>query len=439
MCMRSGTFNLTYSLNQVLPYRYPHDLTSVKVKKIVAILKHEFNYNHDKFHLESKFAAFDDLEVCVSFLILHLYYVNIFYCKIKYFTKKVEYIFGNRLSTHVKNELYRIYNIINEHKDINYIIKIDNIHVIWSDIILPELEKYKKVTDVYNYDASQYTNTPELLIMQSNDECLSVIDKALYIYSSKDTVDRISLQDFIYRTYGIAVSVNGVACVGKTTFLLDCIDNIKSVYDQNAQIIKCSNLNGNCKNKKDDIAEALLHQYTMYGALFKYYTSVADRDPFNNYIWRIIMEGFESNRDIRGILYNHLRCLDDDQLDCIGKLPLIFILERDQLANRQRMQLRNRNGDYFRCKIEKYVMLQFVCYLAFGLMVNRINKSILIVYNDELDIAKEYILSKIQHNIANHNNRLPEIKPPSQHKAQYKTSGPSSEIYKTAMKLNIYK
>jgi hypothetical protein len=123
---------------------------------------------------------------------------------------------------------------------------------------------------------------------------------------------------FLYDTKFTAVKINGTACAGKTTILNNTLAEIKETIDSNAEILKIGSMGGFAGKDYNQVL-AMQYQYVAIGMADQFYTSVCDRCPFNNMIWRIILAMMDTTQDLVTVFMKELSDISPLMLELMAK------------------------------------------------------------------------------------------------------------------------
>lgn len=343
----------------------------------------------------------------------------------RYFQNAGAYEFG----------LIDMHDNFNEHWTDTYVIEVCGIQFPWNDIVLPLFFKSQRKEVMRNpkpkYFLWDYADKTELLNLLTSITDERPLDQ--YFGASGLHV----INDFVLDTLIFAPSVNGTACVGKTTLLRNSLNQIQSTIDKNAFIIKSGNL-GTFAGKDNCQLIALTQQMTNQLANQVAYTSIADRDPFNNAIWRLVQYKFDRPNISSGLI-EALSFLDPQTVMFMRQVPTIFIIDTDTRANRARMAARATQGDEWRCKVKNYVLHQNVVYAAMAFLFgkplfNRACPSAPASFSKIEDLLVE----KVKHN-AHLMRTNPTIKMHPPHGTYSEIVIDDSCDYEFAKKLTLYK
>ena len=322
----------------------------------------------------------------------------------------------------ITNQLKRKLAIIHETFDYqkNYFVRIDNsLALPWNDFILPTLMRH-------SLSKNNLVNDLELPSMSYNKSTklinkVSIENRKLELYSIGNAIyrnDNIILntqlfgkinesriQHFINNTLPVALSINGTACSYKTTFINNCLSEIKNQIDPNARILKIGKM-GKFKGKDSNQVLAMNYQYMISSLVHIYYTSLFDRCKFNNMIWRIILACMNTNKDPVMMALNKLLDFTPHIINQMKMEPIIIFIDLNKIENRKRMNMRNKGSDKIRASIENYVSAQNIVY---GLLAYLCDWPIFPA-NLQLhsDIAK-FIITKIKKNVSAYSETLPPI------------------------------
>ncbi|UOT91815.1 TK1 [Aratus pisonii nudivirus] len=323
-------------------------------------LKEHFNDNKDLmfgFNLESYMLVFPEklLIAYISCAILNIFSkirsINFIYNPATNFDHDCQYIIKL-----IKENLC-------EYEDKTYYLQVKDIYLPWNDYILPEItgrlhgvvtrERFQKPLDCIKNKLHLHHVVHQLMIKDNE-----------FIESLKSEKVR---NHFTNKTISAAVSINGTACVGKTTLLSKLKNLVTSSHDETCQIEKIGRY-GKYKGKDNNQILSLSYQSILLNIANRYPSNLLDRDPFNNLIWRCILQCVHTNSknledEIVEIFYN---CISQNLLKTMKTYPIIILIDLNEEDNRRRMFLRNTGGDRKRCYITNYVLIQNVFYSLFA-------------------------------------------------------------------------
>lgn len=315
-----------------------------------------------------------------------------------------------------------------------FYLSIPPIYLPWSDIIIP------KLFSSYNYIVEEQIKPVISTDLHMNyDNLIDIVTRILN--PDETTLENISQWDtnqFLYSTDSIAVGVNGTACAGKTAILNKALEKIKTDFDPNAEILKAGKFGG-YGGKDIEQVLSLSYQATLFCSMYNQYTSIADRDMFNNLIWRLILCHMDTATCTpKLIVDNFLSKISSNIIKIMTRKPIIILLDLNVPENRYRMYRRNTGGDRKRCFIEFYTPAQNAIYGLFAYLCNWP------IFNRDFDQTKQdfivdLIVSKINENIKNNNDKLPIKNTLEEGSFIYNTGNENITDYKTAVTLGIFK
>ncbi|QBB28658.1 p-loop NTPase [Homarus gammarus nudivirus] len=231
----------------------------------------------------------------------------------------------------------------------------------WNDFIIPELANHL-YPSVYESKAELRDSDHYM-----HNEIYPIIKKLFYKDQKfiEGLTSKQACDNFLYATKNAAVCVNGTACVGKTSLLLEIQEEIKKTHDPLCRIMKLGTY-GTYKGKDQSQTLALTYQSIGMSLVMNEPASLMDRDPFNNLIWRIILQlmgTYETDESFIVAATNLVvSTLSRNLMATISQFPIIFLVDFDETANRERMFNRATGGDRKRCYIKNYVMAQNIIY-----------------------------------------------------------------------------
>lgn len=300
----------------------------------------------------------------------------------------------------IKSILFLMCAIFNKLKTVNKIYYINEITYPWNNAIIPAIgrlmtenkksftncDRYIDLTQNYNTcveddDLNTETCNPALNFKQMSllEYCPKLELIALKFFNG-DVQDLVThhydltdefIDDWVKRTHNHAVFVSGTACVGKTTFLNDAIKNIQEKYNECATIMKSGRCGG-FDGKDEDLILALSLQATMLNYATTYTTCIGDRTPYDNLIWRFIMNlpRFNDTGSMVAEFTKSFSKFSPVLLQLIAKEPYIIIINTNVLKIREQMKMRNHANDVSRSDVYRYVELQNMAYGVFGHLSN---------------------------------------------------------------------
>lgn len=216
---------------------------------------------------------------------------------------------------------------------------------------------------------------------------------------------------FLHETCNDAVMVNGTACVGKTSFLQEVVEEIRNKIDPNSRLLKASGCGG-FRGKDCEQVLAMQYQLCASGLAKLCYTSVIDRCFFNNLLWRIIQALYNTNTDIVEYFLFLFSLFSPAVIELMKREPIIVIIETNVPRNRKRMFDRDEGGDHIRCRLERYVIAQNLVYGVFATLCNWPLIDLGNFSFNETNIFKkiqQLILEKIILNVERNGKKLPTV------------------------------
>ncbi|UBZ25644.1 TK1 [Carcinus maenas nudivirus] len=337
-----------------------------------------------------------------------------------------------------------ISKLLNANKKDNYYIaiKLDHIkqqqpcyiYLPWNDYIMTNLAA------VLYDDEMQFANNkiPDYF---ERDEIKDIVTKLV----KKDRQFITSLkapeicEHFLNNTDDIAVSINGTACVGKTKLLQEIQHEVIKRYDPSCQILKIGKYGG-FKGKDSNQILSLTYQGIALNLVNRQPTSIMDRDPFNNLIWRCIlqcMKTFDRDEDLIDLFVEiFVTSVSRNLVKTMQQYPVVVLVDFDEIQNRMRMFNRATGGDRKRCFITNYVKIQNIVYCTFAHLANWpvFETAFNSIENPENRFTiKNLILTKISQNTKNNKRSMPELESNSSFKSDF------CECFNTAKKLKIMK
>ncbi|QLI62427.1 KN57gp_065 [Dikerogammarus haemobaphes nudivirus] len=336
------------------------------------------------------------------------------------------------------NSIIHGLSTIHEYVEHNkYYVVIPPLYLPWSDAIISRY--YQRYNSV---DVIPKPFVFKTFLNIERKELIKIVDMILNEdpnFVNKVQKGRWSREAFIENTSSIAVGINGTACAGKTSILNQALEIIHETIDPNASILKAGRYGG-FVGKDVEQTMAMQYQAIVYGLMVDQYTSLADRDMFNNFIWRLIMAHQDQEScTAEKIVNNFLEKVSSNMINLMLQQPILIFLDLNVPANRVRMFRRGTGGDHFRCFIEFYTPAQNAIYGLFAYLCNwpTFNRSF-----DEDKIEKqkeviEMITAKIANNKLKHSNQLP--KKNTLQFGRFEYINKESDEYKTARALGIFK
>lgn len=273
----------------------------------------------------------------------------------------------------VKNDLRKIKSIINENPEYNEdFVLPDGVKIKWNTLILPILANRKLESPsavINNGDGNEYddrfpSNFKKTLLSMLTDGVVP------------DEMIDLNFEKFIHSTRKCAPSLNGTACVGKSTILGSVSKYIREKHNLDAPIYKVSKLGGLKFKDKNDMIGMQMPLVAVH-AVESTPVAIYDRCPFNNLIWRLIMTLFEcrSDEEMVDTLCDHLKkTINYYTIQYMKTFPICVLIDTDHVANRARMQKRGMSnlpkitGCLHRCLVNNYCKAQNLVYFAFALM-----------------------------------------------------------------------
>jgi len=293
-----------------------------------------------------------------------------------------------------------------------YYVTISPLELTWSDAIIARFyQQFNIIAEL-----PQPTILRDALLIERGN-LISLVSRILKSDVSlfKKEFKMWDRQSFIEDTAPVAVGVNGTACVGKTTILNMALEKIQKYLDPQAQILKAGKFGG-FKGKDREQTAAMQYQAITFAVMGDQYTSIADRDMFNNFIWRIIM-AHQCTRTCTAekIVDNVLNKVSSNMIEVMSKQPIMIILDFNIVQNRMRMYKRANGGDRTRCFIQYYTPAQNAVYGLFAYLCkwptfhrcfseNVTDKEAGLVMQKEM---VNLIYEKLQTNVRRYNDVLP--------------------------------
>lgn len=298
-----------------------------------------------------------------------------------------------------KSIFYLISEILNTLKDESKLFVINGTGYPWNNAIIPAIgrllvENKKSFTNGARYcDFTQEDNCMEYVDDSSNltivptpqqykyigllDVFPQVESIAQHFFTGNEEVYNLTnhhedltdefIKDWVTRTHNHAIFISGTACVGKSTFLNNIITNIKENYNECATIMKSGRCGG-FDGKDEDLILALSLQAMMINYGVTYINCIGDRTPYDNLIWRFIMNLVRFN-DTNVMLTEFVRSfskLSPVLLQLIGQEPYIFLINTNVCKIREMMKTRNNGNDSWRADVYRYVEIQNMVYGVFA-------------------------------------------------------------------------
>lgn len=228
----------------------------------------------------------------------------------------------------------------------------------WNDLIVPLYYKFNK-----QYTAPMIIDKPKLLLWTYVDrnDLTKLLTMVWNGESPVEYMDKLNDEQRFYSTACVAPALNGTACSGKTTILNNTIKRINE-FDPKATILKVGRM-GSYAGKDVCQFVALTQQITISLATMAFYTSIVDRDAFNNALWRLIQFNWASTNVVEDFVVA-LSAMDPQTVHQLSLMPVIYIIDTDVIENRRRMHKRNMGGDSWRCRVEQYVARQNMAFAA---------------------------------------------------------------------------
>lgn len=410
--------------------------------------------NEHEFMLEKKFLALK-YPICWLYVYLSVTF-KFFSTKFVSENQTIEYL--NRIFNHCTLVRPYIPMLVLIHQSFtigeNYHIEIQSQEFAWNDLILSKLalqqiefeklrnyslgkcgvnknkNSYPRKTIANRIDLGKVRKNANILL---NDRTCSANVRALLTDMSCVGTKR----NYIEGTHEMSPMINGTACVGKTTIINKLMGELKSI-DPNAEVLKCGKLGG-YQGKDSNQILAMQAQMVLYDAATTHYTSVMDRDPSNNLLWRIILQLMSSTDDIVSKFMDILMDISPSEIDALSRLPVAVIIDTNCIENRKRMKSRGASyGDNYRCFIEMYVPVQNMVHGVFATMCNWI---LLDRSHEDCDIhysmLSQLMINKIKHNITRRS--LPTARVSSPYILQTTTNSDDETAFNTSINLNIFK
>lgn len=288
-----------------------------------------------------------------------------------------------------------------------YHINVLDTYLPWNDYILTYLatELYKK--DIF-IEKNIFTKENDMF---EEDEIKQIVTKLI----NKDEDFIKSLQNdefydhFINKTQDVAVSINGTACVGKTNLLRELKEEITKRYDSSCSIEKIG-IYGAYKGKDNNQILALSYQGVCINIANRFPSSLLDRDPFNNLIWRCILQFVNTTDDneelINKIVHMFTQSISKNLILTMQQYPVIVLIDLNERDNRERMFNRATGGDRKRCYITNYVCMQNLFYCLFSYFCKWPVFNTAFNANNRA-IIKHLVFSKVKNNSRNPKTNTP--------------------------------
>lgn len=461
--------NITCGNFRILPKHY-HQVSSINKHTNFDVTSDDIdnaieavaNFCQDStMRLEWKFMAMDDDYLLVMFLYYH-FAGRIFNVPFESYSKTVE-LCKSIYETSDKM-IYTKLAYIHETFTLkpNYTISIKDIEIPWNDRILPRLSREQNrskrtFSQAFGCSSSMINSMPTLAheSLFSSFEQKELIRKYATIfgrgYTSKDSkeletdlnnMDPGVLDRFLNHTKFTAVKINGTACAGKTTILNNTLADIQTTIDCNAEILKIGSMGGFAGKDYNQVL-AMEYQYVAIGMADKFYTSVCDRCPFNNMIWRIILSMMDTTQDMVSVFMKELADISPLMIKLMSNEPIIVIIATDVQTNRDIMARRNNGGDVYRSRIENYTKAQNIVYgvlakLCNWILVDTSSNN----FREKQNKIQELLVKKTERNVWYHHNKTPNLKPSEfhiKHKLIQTYNIDHSDKFNVAKDIHIFK
>lgn len=297
----------------------------------------------------------------------------------------------------------------------------------WSDCILPNLSPANTLPRKV---ASSVSN-----VMLCVPSLRSIMERACTGAVMHD--DEVAVRHaWVGHTHAHAPSINGLACGGKSTLLRDAHELVCTRYDSNASILKVSQF-GSFRGKDVDQVLAMQYQFLSIHLTLTNYTSIMDRCPFNNMLWRLIMKYVDTTIDPIDAFVKDLSRIHVAMIEAMSREPVMILLEAHIDSNRRRMWHRNTGQDRRRATIERYVSMQNMVYGTFARLCNWPTFQVAETLKDNGAIMA-LIRTKIAANLSAHGNKKP---PPLEVAERHETTYPVNDEteYGIAKAMGIFK
>lgn len=326
-----------------------------------------------------------------------------------------------------------------ENTEDNYYLNVSqsNIYLPWNDYIVPSIAELMEGMRTQFMKPSTSAKKPDTI---SKDKIRYAVHNILK--KDKDFMEQLRSEEverhFIDGTSKVAVSFNGTACAGKTSTLYQLQNEIIGKLNRNCQIEKVGRYGG-FRGKDGNQILALTYQGIMLNIAHRYPSNLLDRDPFNNLIWRLILQFIKTYKDESNledeIVEVFYKSVSGNLLQIMKQYPVIIIIDLDEISNRKKMFERKTGGDRKRCYITNYVKMQNVFYSLFAYFCKWP------VYNRAFSTeTRKKIIKLVMLKIEQNPRNPPQIG--SQEvdlKASVKFESDHKEDFKAAIKVNIMK
>lgn len=275
----------------------------------------------------------------------------------------------------------------------------------------PDFITPPRTTEPYSYsnDPEKYEHLLRLVHGLSIDGFNYYVKKHLF-FDENGKVNESARRNFM--SYPLGVSINGTACVGKTTFAT----KILSVLE-NCEMTKATR-SGNFGGKDKFQIGAMNHQFVSIINTIRGWGNVQDRDAYNNCDWRFIMPMLakETIEEVKSTFISLFVATWSFTFD-ESPFPVIIVLEDDPPLNRLIQRSRGHGSDYARSHHWNYVTSQNIVYGVRGILRNHIVIT-RTQFREKMDYLVELVIEKImknkesnlpenhtflEHKVANHN------------------------------------
>lgn len=328
----------------------------------------------------------------------------------------------------------RIKSILNYHQDVYYI-KVNklNVYLPWNDYIIPILarEVFQNETNPYkklNHRTldTYFTDDVRQLVTK-----LVQKDQGFLTWLCQNSHQ--NFDHFVNHTQRISIAINGTACVGKSSLLLELAGELSSFYNTQCQVQKIGKYGG-YRGKDNNQVLSLSYQAVMMNLTNRDVNNLHDRDAFNNLIWRCILQYPDNDeKDLVELVTEiFVKSISKNLIKTMSQYPVIVLIDLNAVANRERMYLRNTGNDRVRCFIKNYVESQNVFYALFAYMCRWP------IFNTAYDptdrsTIKKLVFEKYHNNVTNNISDAV----PLNYNVTFKTD--YVENFERACKLNIMK
>lgn len=304
----------------------------------------------------------------------------------------------------------------------NYTLEANLVKIAWNERILSKLEMCK--LNVEKFQRHSLPTPPQNPVRSLYDEySYATIKSVAFAYLRGDMEYMVHLESnlnpelskvFLEKTFKMAPMINGTTCVGKSYIIGELLETLKKI-DPDTRVLKASKM-GRFLGKDFNQVLAMQNQYTLIDAALVQYTSIMNRDPINNLIWRFILKlfNFHEYGDIVDAFLCLLVDISPQTLQNFARLPVVILVDTGVVANRKRMYNRAKvsgnRSDFQRSKIRTYVPIQNMVYGVFAFMCNWPILNKVVSLDSQKNSLKKMIVDKVLKNIKDTDNKLPVVK-----------------------------